>query len=80
MGVGGTACQHGRVHHHLEFHQQAIDFTGSVERILLVGGSQLAGLVIEHEVGVASRPVRVPKIDSDYFEEQGQLSKAKSVA
>jgi restriction system protein len=51
------------------FSQQAVDFAGSVERIVLVDGSKLARLMIEHEVGVASRSVRVPKIDSDYFEE-----------
>jgi hypothetical protein len=32
-------------------------------------GRKLAELMTEHEVRVASRPVRVPKIDSDYFEE-----------
>ena len=35
----------------------------------LVDGHKLALFMIEHEVGVTSRPVRVPKIDSDYFEE-----------
>lgn len=51
------------------FTQQAVDFAGSVERIVLVDGTTLADLMIEHEVGVASRAVRIPKIDSDYFEE-----------
>ncbi len=51
------------------FTQQAIDFAGSVERIVLVDGTKLADLMIEYEVGVASRGVRIPKIDSDYFEE-----------
>ena len=51
------------------FTQQAVDFAGSVERIVLVDGSKLAELMIEYEVGVASRAVRIPKIDSDYFEE-----------
>ena len=51
------------------FSQQAVDFAGSVERIVLVDGSKLADLMIEYEVGVASRAVRIPKIDSDYFEE-----------
>lgn len=51
------------------FSQQAVEFAGSVERIVLVDGSKLAGLMIEYEVGVASRAVRIPKIDSDYFEE-----------
>lgn len=51
------------------FTQQAVEFAGSVERIVLVDGTKLAELMIEHEVGVASRAVRIPKIDSDYFEE-----------
>lgn len=51
------------------FSQQAVEFAGSVERIVLVDGIKLADLMIEYEVGVASRAVRIPKIDSDYFEE-----------
>jgi len=51
------------------FSQQAVDFAGSVERIVLVDGDKLANLMIEYEVGVASRTIRIPKIDSDYFEE-----------
>jgi restriction system protein len=30
----------------------------------------LASLMIQHEVGVNSRTVRLPKIDSDYFDEE----------
>ena len=51
------------------FTQQAVEFAGSVERIVLVDGTKLAELMIEHEVGVASRAMRIPKTDSDYFEE-----------
>ncbi len=51
------------------FTSQAVEFAGSVERIVLVAGRRLAELMIDHEVGVASRPIRVPKVDSDYFEE-----------
>ena len=51
------------------FSQQAIAYAGTVDGEVLVDGSKLADLMIEHEVGVSSRPVRVPKIDSDYFEE-----------
>jgi restriction system protein len=47
---------------------QAVAFAKSVERIVLVDGTKLAELMIEHEVGVASRQVRVPKVDTDYFE------------
>ncbi len=51
------------------FSQQAITYAGTVDGVVLVDGSKLALFMIEHEVGVTSRPVRVPKIDSDYFEE-----------
>jgi restriction system protein len=51
------------------FSQQAADFANSVERIVLVDGRQLATLMIDHELGVTLRSLRVPKLDSDYFEE-----------
>jgi len=50
------------------FTPQAIEFAKSVERIVLVDGAKLAELMIDHEVGVASRQLRVPKVDTDYFE------------
>jgi restriction system protein len=49
---------------------QAVDFAQSVEGIVLVDGNRLASLMIEHEVGISSRAVRIPKIDSDYFDEE----------
>lgn len=49
---------------------QAIEFARSVERIVLVDGSRLAELMMDNEVGVSSRTVKVPKIDSDYFDEE----------
>jgi restriction system protein len=52
------------------FTAQAHDFVRSVERLVLVDGNELADLMIEYEVGVTMRPVRVPKLDADYFEEQ----------
>lgn len=51
------------------FTSQAVDFARSVERVVLVDGERLATLMMDHEVGVTHRPVRIPKIDSDYFEE-----------
>ncbi len=50
------------------FSPQAVEFARSVERVVLIGGAKLAELMIEHEVGVTLRPVKVPKLDSDYFE------------
>ena len=52
-----------------DYSQQATDFANSVDRVVLIDGAKLAKLMIDHEVGVTSRAVRVPKIDSDYFEE-----------
>jgi restriction system protein len=52
------------------FTVQAREFVRSVEGIVLVDGSQLADLMIEHEVGVTSRDIKVPKIDNDYFDEE----------
>jgi restriction system protein len=52
------------------FTAQALEFARSVERVVLVDGVRLADLMIEHEVGVTLRPLRVPKLDSDYFEEE----------
>ena len=49
---------------------QAIDFAKSVERIVLVDGSRLAELMIDHEVGVSARTVKIPKLDNDYFDEE----------
>lgn len=53
------------------FTPQAVDFVGSVEGIVIVDGNRLVGLMIDNEVGVSSRILRVPSVDSDYFDEDG---------
>jgi restriction system protein len=50
---------------------QALQFAKSVEGIVLIDGSRLTDLMIDHEVGVSARAVKVPKVDSDYFDEEG---------
>ena len=50
------------------FTSQARDFAHSVEGMVLVDGERLVQLMIENEVGVSSRLVKVPKLDMDYFE------------
>jgi len=50
------------------FTSQARDFAHSVEGMVLVGGERLVYLMIENEVGVSSRLLKVPKLDMDYFE------------
>jgi restriction system protein len=51
------------------FTSQATDFARSVERIVLVDGRMLADLMMDHQVGVTSQRIHVPKVDSDYFDE-----------
>lgn len=52
------------------FTAQAIDFSRSVEGMVLVDGSRLVNLMMDHEVGVTSRLLKLPKLDSDYFDEE----------
>ncbi|MEO6409944.1 MAG: restriction endonuclease, partial [Burkholderiaceae bacterium] len=53
------------------YSSQALQFARSVEGIVLIDGSRLTELMIDHEVGVSARAVRIPKIDTDYFDEEG---------
>ncbi len=50
---------------------QALQFAKSVDGMVLVDGTRLSELMIEHEVGVTARAVKIPKIDIDYFDEEG---------
>lgn len=42
-----------------------------LDSVVLINGSRLTRLMIEHGVGVTHRPINVAHIDSDYFEELG---------
>lgn len=37
--------------------------------VVLIDGGQLASLMIDHGVGVTNKALRIPHVDSDYFEE-----------
>ena len=50
---------------------QAVAFAKSVEGMVLVDGPKLAELMIDYEVGVTARTVKIPKVDSDYFDQEG---------
>ena len=52
------------------FTAQAIGFANSVEGLVLVDGRLLVNLMMDHEVGVSSRMLRLPKLDTDYFDEE----------
>lgn len=50
--------------------KEAREFANQVsDSIVLVDGKRLTALMIEHGVGVSHKLLRVPKVDSDYFEE-----------
>lgn len=51
------------------FTSAALNFASTVQGIVLVDGNYLAQLMIEHDVGVTSRIIKIPSLDSDYFEE-----------
>lgn len=52
-----------------DFTARAKAFGASVEGILMVNGHKLVELMMDHDVGVTSRSLRIPRIDMDYFEE-----------
>ncbi len=52
------------------FTAQAIDFSRSLEGMVLVDGSRLVNLMMDHEVGVTSPLLKLPKLDSDYFDDE----------
>lgn len=52
------------------FTREAREYAAQVsDSIVLVNGSRLAQLMIEHGVGVTHRPLKIAHIDSDYFDE-----------
>ena len=51
------------------FTPHAVEFAHSIERIVLIDGTRLTELMMEFGVGVSHRTIKIPKIDSDYFEE-----------
>jgi restriction system protein len=55
------------------FSKDAQEYINKVERkIVLIGGRQLAQLMIDHDIGVATAHAYVVKrLDLDYFEEEG---------
>jgi restriction system protein len=54
-----------------DFRSTAIDYADNVQqRVILINGSRLADLMIEHSIGVSTiRTIELKRIDSDYFED-----------
>lgn len=51
------------------FSNQARDYAKSVEGMVLIDGPRLTGLMVDFGVGVSAQVVKIPKVDSDYFDE-----------
>ena len=51
------------------FSRAALDFVRSVDGIVVIDGARLTELLIDHEVGVSIRAIKIPKLDRDYFQE-----------
>jgi restriction system protein len=52
------------------YSSQTIEFSKSVDAMVLIDGLRLVELMMDYEVGVSSRIVRIPRFDSDYFFEE----------
>lgn len=52
-----------------KFTPAALSFASTVQGIVLIDGHYLAQLMIEHDVGVTSRTIKIPSLDTDYFDE-----------
>ena len=50
------------------FTVQALEFAKTVEGLALLDGARLVELMMDTEVGVTSRVLKVPSLDSDYFD------------
>ena len=54
-----------------DFKKTATDYAKTVtQKVILINGSRLADLMIEHDIGVSTqRTISIKRIDTDYFEE-----------
>ncbi|MFK3698539.1 restriction endonuclease, partial [Serratia bockelmannii] len=51
------------------FTKHAVAYAQSVEGMVLIDGNRLVHLMMDNEVGVSSTLFKVPKLDSDYFDQ-----------
>lgn len=51
------------------FTAHAVEFSRTVEGMVLIDGNRLVNLMMDNEVGVTSQLVRLPKMDMDYFDQ-----------
>jgi restriction system protein len=50
--------------------REAREFANTVsDTMVIVDGARLAALMIEHGVGVSHEPIRIARVDSDYFDD-----------
>lgn len=51
------------------FSRHAKEFADAIEGIVLIDGARLVSLMIDYEVGVSTRTIKLAQLDSDYFDE-----------
>ena len=51
------------------FSKPALEAAELAKVVVLIDGETVASLMIEHQVGASTRSIKLPRIDSDYFEE-----------
>jgi restriction system protein len=70
--LAGKQAQKGVFITTSDFASGALDYAAAVpQKVILINGSRLAALMIEHGIGVATtRTVAIQRIDSDYFEDE----------
>jgi restriction system protein len=70
--LAGKQAQKGVFITTSSFGPGAVEYAAAVsQKVILIDGSRLADLMIEHGIGVATiRTVAIQRIDSDYFEDE----------
>ena len=51
------------------FTAHAVEFSRTVEGLVLIDGNRLVNLMMDNEVSVTSQQIKLPKINMDYFEQ-----------
>lgn len=67
--VAGQKAKRGVIITTSDYTSAAVNFGNSVEGIVMVNGRQLVDLMMDYDVGVTSRSLKIPRIDTDYFDE-----------
>src|SRR5699024_8908740 len=68
--LAGQKAKRGVIITTSDFTSSAITFGESVEGIVMVNGRRLVNLMMDYDVGVTSRLLKIPRVDADYFDDE----------